>query len=406
VRALRIGLDVGRERVRAVLLQRGELRWHDEERIGADQSLDISIARLLARAPARGILPARVIAAVGPATAHVKRLPMLPTAGEPRALADALRLNTASFFLTNGVALRTSSVHFRCGAWWGAAYEQPALDAIADGCRRAGKRLEGCAPLVALLAHSYHPGHMCWHDAEANVDIHIDSGGCVDVRRSGRAVEGTTVGPMTAKLRAPLPGLDGDAGHRFAGAYAAALSSRHVPFFLRHGTSTRQVGAGRRRRTVSRILLTGVAAAALAVLLAPGLVAHRSRLRADRELRAFAMTSAVVARSNMDLQSSTGALDEVARFADSKRPMLRLLGSVSLALPESTAIASLRVDSVGGALVLVSAAGPALVTPLARVDAFTNVQLTGTVTREAIGPVDLQRLTMRFRHVRKKRLSP
>jgi hypothetical protein len=135
-------------------------------------------------------------------------------------------------------------------------------------------------------------------------------------------------------------------------------------------------------------------------------MARRTLDRAERELRALKATSALAANLTIERQRSTNALDDVARFVESRRSMLRMLASVSRALPESTAIASLRVDTVGGALVLVSAAGPALVAPLARLDVFADVQLAGTITREAIGPAELQRLTVRFRHVIRRRLSP
>ena len=224
------------------------------------------------------------------------------------------------------------------------------------------------------------------------------------IRRSRRAEQSASGRLTTALLRAPLAKLDGDRGQALAGAYAAAISCGRVPFFLRDGTSVAAGRAARRRRLVKLASIASAACVALSMLFAPGLLADRKRLHAEIELRALTTPIVLAARTDSELQRTASALHEVAGFAQRNRSTLRLLGAISLALPESTAIASLRVDSAGGgALVLVSTSGPALVAPLSRLDAFASVQLAGTITREAIGAIEIPRLTVRFRHDRQKR---
>jgi hypothetical protein len=233
----------------------------------------------------------------------------------------------------------------------------------------------------------------------ACANVTIDVSGYMQVRRAQSwSVDRRAPDlPTTAPLNGPLATLTGGDGHRYAGAYAAARAGRHAEFLIRGATPER---SAHWRRNAHRAVQAVAATVALMASLAPGLVAARHRARAERALLAMAQTIAPVAQANADLRYGTNILAEIEGFRERRRSMLELLGSVSRALPDSTAIASLRIDSVGGTVALFAPSGPAIIPSLTRVDALENVQIIGTVTREVLGETELQRLTLRFRHPR------
>src|SRR5688500_4166046 len=82
-RRLNIGLGIGGDSVRAVVLSAGKIAWAAERSRG-DEPLTRTLERILADAPIVRWRRPRVIAAVGPAHAQTKRLVGLPPVGNQR----------------------------------------------------------------------------------------------------------------------------------------------------------------------------------------------------------------------------------------------------------------------------------------------------------------------------------
>jgi hypothetical protein len=77
--------------------------------------------------------------------------------------------------------------------------------------------------------------------------------------------------------------------------------------------------------------------------------------------------------------------------------MTSLLADVSETLPESTALAALHVDSAEGRFVAIAPSVVEVLPALGSVTRAIDPRITGSVTRENVGGVWLERATLRFR---------
>ena len=186
----------------------------------------------------------------------------------------------------------------------------------------------------------------------------------------------------------------GDRAADFAPAWAAALSPAGDP--LRYGGTALHEG---RFRPALRLRAAAAAAllSLLAALFAPGLRAHHLMRVAGAELSALgeARSDAVVVER--ELASVTGALSELAAFDDRRQLLTLLLLDITRALPEKTALISLRVDSAGGSLVAVGPRGASVLAGIDHVPSLAKAEVLGPITREQMGAEELERVTVRFR---------
>ena len=75
---------------------------------------------------------------------------------------------------------------------------------------------------------------------------------------------------------------------------------------------------------------------------------------------------------------------------------MRLVAQLGQSLPESTAIVSLRVDSVEGSFIAVAPHVTDVLGELGSVDRIQNARIVGGVTREAIAGARVERAALRF----------
>jgi hypothetical protein len=378
----RFGLGVASDSTRAVLLRRGTIIWRDEERCRGDESPVDTIPRLLGRAPLGCVGRPRVVAAIGPAWVQLRRLAGLPANGVDRDILSAtVSANAGRYFLGSGVAQRTPALIAEGGWWWGAAFEEPTVAAVSEACRRAGCRLEGCVPSAWVVREAGGEGTHRWRDGEILIELTIRRAALRLVRRVKLEES-----PPPCASAPPTPEIP-----RAADATAAARAEPLTSMFLR----VDHRGSRRRR---ARVLLAGwTIACAGACLLAPALGAVHARRSAEARLAVVETNADEVRRVSRELSEVSETLDHVARFANSRRSMLGLLADLGQVLPESTAIASLRVDSAGGTLIALSASGADMVPALAESSSLDGPQLVGAITPDVAGEPRLQRLTLRFR---------
>jgi hypothetical protein len=384
----RVGIGLSRDSVRAVVVRGSTITWHGEEAL--DANAPDSLARLLARIPARVRKGTRVRAAVGPAGCQVKRLEGLPPKAKPRVVTQAVAAGVERFFLRNGVPLVTSDAERRGDAWWGAAFEAPVVDILNQACAARGLSLVACVPAAAILSRALDATAITWRDADVEAHVQVRNGAWADVRRS-RAVEHAIANSPRAVR--PLAKLGADA-IRYADAYAAAICGKGASLALR----PRLPGKVEWRAVRVRAVLIGVAVvfAALAAV-APGIAAWRAGRIAAGRLDSLRDQAAQVARANFELQRATIAESEVSRFANSRRSLTYLLGALTAALPESTAMVSFRADTSGGTLILLSPAGAGVLTSLDSVRSIQDPRVIGSISRESVNGAALQRVAVRFR---------
>jgi hypothetical protein len=386
----RIGLSIGRDTLRALVVRRSAVLWRGEAAVRDPNSLAGEIAALLGKVPRSRWHQREVIAVIGPAAAQVKRITGLPENAADRELTEAVRLNAARFFLRNGSPLMTSSVTQRGNERWCAAFHASVVAALTDACERERVRLRGCVPSATTLGCGLADGRVVWIDGETVEEVTLRRGECARVRR---LAAGERAAPA---LRAPLRALGADAA-RFADAYGAAVLGSRSQFLVDPGAALR---GNRRRMVVRAALATLLLFTSAAAISAPAIHATLRERAAVARLNALGPQSSSTLSAMRELSGATQSVRRIEEFASSRRSMTMLLGSLSQVLPESTAIVSLRVDSVGGTLVGLTQVGNTILPEVSRVAGVVSAELTGAVTREVVAGVPMQRFVSVFRFVR------
>jgi hypothetical protein len=384
----RIGVAVTANGVAAVLLHRGAIVWRGSVPVSPDAPLTQSIAALLRYAPVGKLAKPGVVAAIGPSASQVKVLRGLPAVRDPRLYSRIIRSSPERFFLRNGVPLLIAEVAVQHDRIWGAALDEPVVQAVVDACRVTRLRLLGCVPSLAVIGNAFTDGYIAWHDGPAFVEVTVSKGVCSSARRgqSGASVVEASIAPALEAL--------GDEAADFAEAFAAATAARRQSLLLR----PRSESLSRRTRLVLRMFVCMlVLAAGLVVIVAPGLSASREQARAERELAGLQPRALEVAQARQKLRLVSEALDQVEAFDASRRSALEFLGGMNQALPESTALVMLRVDSVGGNFVAITRAGATVLAAVADIDGVMGPQLIGSMTHELSNGIETDRLSIRFR---------
>jgi hypothetical protein len=384
-----IGLAVASDELRALLVRDGVVHWAGCAGRKDDTALSVQVAALLAQAPVRRWPRPRVMSAVGPSAAQMKRLQGLPPVTDPAALARIVREGAGRFFLRNGIPLDTSGARVtEPGAAWAAAFERPVVSQIELGCKAARFRLRAIVPTVAALANVFGTVRGVWRDGEARAEFEAAGGVLLAVRRLADGAGNDA--PLSTP--ASLASLGAD-GWRFADAYGAALTPESEPVAIRPlGTD----GAAVSRRRITTAAAACAVAGALA-LFAPGIVATVDHARVSRELATLGPHARDAAAIAQELRRVSRALSEVNAFAASRRAPTELLAGLARRLPAGTALITLRVDSAGGTLVLLAPRAARAIAALDSVPGIDSPEVVGPVTREVSGTRELERATVRFR---------
>ncbi len=343
----RIGLSIDHDALRIVAVRGSNVTWTSESVVGDPQRLTAEIGTLIAAVPRAKWHRRELTGAIGSA-AQVKRIAGVPANAGDRALTDAVRLNSQRFFLRNGSPLLTSNVVRREGELWCASVEEPVVAALAEACRAAGILFRGCIPSSTISATAAAPG----------ADALLSSA-----------------------------------------AYCAAVHGERSPFLIDPGAPLR---ATRRRRAIRASLAFSILVASAGIAVAPALRAILRERAATSRLRELGTRSTAPLAAMRDLASAAEVVRRVNAFASSRRSAVALLGSLSQVLPESTAIVSFHIDSVGGTLVALTPVGGTILPDISRATGIVSAEITGAVTRETMGGAAVQRQVTAFRFVRSR----
>lgn len=378
-----IGVGVGQNEVRALMLRDSRVVWRAARTISDDQTLTEAIAALLAVAPVAGWRRPNVIAAIGPAASQVKRLTGLPAVGDPRVVGQLLGAKVSRFFLRTEVPVVTPAAYRSNGCWWGAIVNQPVVAAVEAACERLRFRFIGCLPTCAALADLVADGNVLWSDGDARTSVTVSRRVWMAI---GRGEDGVAPDAVIPVLRAL-----GTDGSRYADAYGAASASRRSPLFVR-ASGARATS----RRLVRATLFITLLASALLAASASGIAAAMA-LSTDRErlesLRASAFAWEPI---HSRLTFVTGQLNEISHFTITRRSALQILRTLAESLPDSTAILTLSVDSVTGSMTVISALAASVLPRLGATSDLLQPRITGAVMRESVGSTQVQRIALRF----------
>lgn len=392
LRRLTIGLGIGRDGVRAVALRGDRIAWA-LERARGDEPLARTIEHVLADAPVARWPRPRVMAAVGPAHAQTKRLVGLPPVSDPSRLRDVVRESASRFFLRNGVPLVTTWRPGVDGAPWGAAVEEPVVDAIESACRARHVKLLAIVPTVAVLGRVADEAtgaeRIRWRDGELCVELAFEAGELVTVRRASDASSGTSESAPFATLDRLGPGAS-----RFADAFGAARARPEVVLAWRSRRDSRARAAPGWRLAVAAIAMM---VAGTAWLAAPGVAARFAERAAMARLTKLAPVRRDVAFAEREFAKLTAGLAEVAAFDRPRYPMTPLLADLARALPEESALVTLHLSRDAGNLVALTPRAAVVLTKLESVPGIEGAEITGPVTREVLAGNTLERVAVRFR---------
>lgn len=337
----RIGMSVTGREVRAALVVASNVKWRDAESFDAADTLADALTRLLARVP-RPARRAHVSIAFGSEWVQVRRLGGLPNVGSVRVLTELVRENERSFFLWKGASNVVPELDVRSNVEvWGAAFDRRAIEGVEEAARLS----------------------------------------CMTVRRA----------IPSARLRSAA-GMEADADSL---AVAAALAPRRLALAWRLGPDAAHTL--RRARAVRTGIVTAFAASLAVAAFGPGFRADRDASAARRELARYAGAADTLARMQIELQRVSRRLARLDAFQRERGRVTRLLAALSEATPESTAMLTLRVDSVEGALTVIA---PQMAEVLPTLDELRGVfapRIVGSITREALDGAQVERASIRFR---------
>ena len=392
-----ISIAVGANEVWALWVQSGTLRWHAQSALSNARGVDDALRTLLASAPP-ALSRARATVVLSPRWVQTKQLNGLPAVGPPRVVAQLLRENEQAFFLWSG---RRSTVvtHRRAdGTVYGAAFDAECLDAVLRAVRAARLRVLQIAPSVAAIAAALPDQTFVWSDGEQSFELNATRDGFARIRRTPER-QSSEPAPIPDLLR-PI----GEEAGQFLPAYAAAVARGRLPLAWR---PREEPGRSRARANVA----TAAACAALlvstgAAAIAPGLRAASSRHASERELRRLQVDQQHLAATQSELRRVSDALDGSGRSIFGRGRITRTFGALSAAIPESTAILDIRFDSVEGTFSAIAPNVADVLPALADVGEIVAPQIVGSVTRETIAGVRLERAAFRFRRPRSTKGHP
>lgn len=391
--SVRIGLAVSSDAVRMVAVRDEHILWAGESPIEEGVLLEHAVAKLLGEMKVPRWPRPRVLAAIGPAQAQLKRLTGLPPVTDARVAARLVRESPGRFFLKNGIPLATTGVRLADkGEVWGGALDEPVVRAIADVCRREHFSLRGVVPTVLVLGRAFEDARIVWRDGDTAAEVTLHGGELSQIRRLPMGSEHDAAPPVPRTALGTL----GDDAWRFADAYAAAMTRDDEP------VATRLLAVGGYESPRAPRWRIGIAAGALVIAmlaagLAPGVSALRAARLAESALRELGPARLAATRSESDLRRVSAALDEVAGFETQLRSPTAFLADLAGALPPTAQLVAVRLDSAGGNLIaLAPRAGDAL-SRIERMDTVDEPEIVGPVTREHVGQVEKERVTIRFR---------
>lgn len=151
-----------------------------------------------------------------------------------------------------------------------------------------------------------------------------------------------------------------------------------------------------RQRAVWAIAATSIAA--IIALLTPGLTAKHKVRAAERELATLDRTERRVEDATRDEQQSALLLSDVARFEHGRRSATLLLAALTDALPPESALTTVRSDSAGVDLVVVSARAAGVLGALDRVPGVIAPEIIGPISKELAGTREVERATIHFKY--------
>ncbi len=358
----RIGVYIGQCDIAVAVVERGEMIWSATAPLSVDHHTSdhgrvaSALGLLLDRIP-QSRLPALVVnTAIGAPWARVKLLKGVPLVSRHSELVSLLRLNTSRFVASSRPIIITGALTTSSGDVHVGVADRRIVDAITNEITSRKLRMGRVVPATSINLGGTSPGSA----GKASIVSELSHG------------ETIAVGVATARGLMPLglPARDNP---------AAAIPD-----------------ISRNRVTVASVVLVAV------TLLYLGSQLNIERVTLARGVAAARRMAAVSdsgIREEAELRRLNRDLGNAANFSRRRVSTTLLLGAITQALPAEAAITTLRIDTANVDLVALSPRTAAVVDALSDVPNVASPTIIGPVSRETIGPRELERATIRLRIV-------
>ena len=168
------------------------------------------------------------------------------------------------------------------------------------------------------------------------------------------------------------------------------------PIALRPGRWDEDTRVARERRRFRY----AAAAALLSItfaLIAPALTAIRITANARHTLAVTATSGASVVAAQRSAIDASRFMEQVSDFEGQRTSKVLLLAELAHALPVHAALSAFRADSTGATVIAVASRAADVVRGIQAMDGVRDVALSGPVTHEMVGGVEIERVTVHFR---------
>lgn len=389
----RLGVSIHATEICTVLVEGKSIRWHASIGRGASEPVADAITAVLSTLP-KIVGIRRATIAIGPNACHAKQLEGLPVVSDTAMLTRLVHENGAAFFLAGDRLALSAVARFENGTSWAAAFDRETAVAAIDAVKKKGIASVRVSPSTVALASVVPAGVVEWTDGDCHTEISTSERGLVSVRR------------LSARTNTQLPrfpeGLNqyGENSWAIAAAFGAATLPKSTPLVWRPAPDPARIARRSRVRiAMSAVLFFG---SALIASIAPGVRAAQTVRSTSAELKRVRASQIEFARLQGELRRTSLALERIDRFQAQRGRITLLLGALSVALPDSTGLVSLRVDSLEGSIVALTSHAADVLSQLATVNDVVAPRIVGSLTKETIGGAQFQRATVRFR----RSLSP
>lgn len=371
-----LGVSVSASTIRAVLVERGTIRWAGQAAYTSDED----VAEVIARLAGESGEPIRwACVALERDTVQLRTIAPVPPL-KRGALQRYVALEAPRLFRKNGAPLVTDGISLAAEATthvlWAAAVREPLLQRILEGAAQAGIRVEALGPAADVLptALAAPPlGEVVLPNGETSEVLSVSAAGTwrSRVRRGARGDEPLVWARALTELGREAP--------TFAAAYAVTIQWPRLELWPKEARTQR---AREVRRRLFRIALVGVACWLLAAGIYVGrllVLLHASTTYVTSV--SAAIDSALSARRDLDAGRAT--LATMAHAEQHRSRQMAVVASVTAALGDSAYLTTLQALPDGTVRMSgYASSAPQVLAALERIPRFSNPQFEGPVTRE------------------------
>jgi hypothetical protein len=305
------------------------------------ETLAEDLGQLVAQIPKQGWPRPRVFVALGTAYARTKTVRGLPATSDAKTIGRLIAMTPERFFIGVPGELRTTAVRIDTpGSAFVAALDGGVIAIVQQVVEEAGYRIVLCTSVEVAS------------EPDSPSDVNDTVRGAISVAAIGRA-EPVSYRPV---------------------ARDAAV----------------------RRTRVRRSILATISVALIVWLTLPGLLAWHTVRHSRAVVASLARHRGDALRTERELDVVMRAIGTVADFEQRRMSKTSLLAQLSEALPNGSALSTLKVDSTGGMVIGVAPHAADIVHALESIPGVTHVEIVGPVSHDVANAASFDRVTVRF----------